>query len=275
MSGLGRRTHYRKHLTDSVLYDFPEPASNECIAKVISTRGSNQFDVQLAKEISRVNGANGDIDQNNEVSLVPNPLVMLAILPTKFRKLIWLKRNDFVIVQYAKDTDDDNNDHNGNSKRNESLSNEANACSDTVDDSISTAIQSGSTAVMSGGGIRYMITHILYKNQIQHLISTGLWPLHDPDFDTTKISSSDDNNTSNNNNETTENGIVYNTTNYNHTNDYDQHDGNDDDDDDDDDIDNDEDDDDGSYVDDNDDDLFVNTNRMSKIVLDDSSSENE
>lgn len=28
----------------------------------------------------------------------------LALLPTKFRKLVWLKRNDFVIVQTADDT---------------------------------------------------------------------------------------------------------------------------------------------------------------------------
>ena len=31
-------------------------------------------------------------------------------------------------------------------------------------------------------GIRYMITHILYKDQIQHLVSRGLWPGHDPNF---------------------------------------------------------------------------------------------
>ena len=47
MAGLGRRTHYRKHLTDSIIHDFPEPGDNECIAKVVATRGSNQFDIIL------------------------------------------------------------------------------------------------------------------------------------------------------------------------------------------------------------------------------------
>jgi hypothetical protein len=28
-----------------------------------------------------------------------------------------------------------------------------------------------------------MITHILYQDQIKHLLSKGLWPAHDPDFD--------------------------------------------------------------------------------------------
>ena len=63
MSGLGRRTHYRKHLTDSVLYDYPEPASNECIAKIIATRGSNQFDIQIAKPIKESNQESNDSNE--------------------------------------------------------------------------------------------------------------------------------------------------------------------------------------------------------------------
>ena len=83
MAGLGRRTHYRKHLTDSVLHDLPEPnPPHSRIAKIVATRGSNQFDVLLA---------NGDGKPE------------LAILPTKFRKLVWLKRNDYVIVETAED----------------------------------------------------------------------------------------------------------------------------------------------------------------------------
>ena len=66
MAGLGRRTHYRKHLTDSVLFDKPEPQENERIAKVVATRGSNQFDVLVASSKNSV----------------------LAILPTKFNKLV-------------------------------------------------------------------------------------------------------------------------------------------------------------------------------------------
>lgn len=129
MAGLGRRTHYRKHLTDSVLNDLPEPSPpHSLIAKIVSTRGSNQFDVRLA-----------DSDGQEE----------LAILPTKFRKLVWLKRNDYVIVDTAAEVDDEKGE---------------------------------TTPTNDSGGIRYMISHILYHEQIKHLVGKGLWPFIDPEF---------------------------------------------------------------------------------------------
>lgn len=119
MSGLGRRSHYRKHLTDSVLHDFPEPTPpNERIAKVVGTRGSNQFELV-------VDPLDGPLDETPQ----------LAILPTKFRKLVWLKRNDYVICVVG--GEDDKGDE---------------------------------------GGIRYMIEHILYKEQVKHLKEKGMWP---------------------------------------------------------------------------------------------------
>jgi probable RNA-binding protein EIF1AD len=189
MAGLGRRTHYRKHLTDQVLFDLPEPSKTERIAKVVATRGSNQFDVQL------------------EDAAGTDPV--LAILPTKFRKLVWVKRNDFVIVQTVEDSDD-------------------------VDAKYT--------------GIRYMINHILYKDQIEHLQSKGLWPETHPAFvcydeEIEQVKENDD-------------GIVYQR----------EKEGNE--------I--------GDSSDvggdsDGDDDrqLFVNTNRVAKIALEDSSSSDE
>lgn len=108
--------------TDQVLYELPEPdVERDKIAKVVATRGSNQFDVRIA---------------NSDGSCV------LAILPTKFRKLVWLKRNDYVIVETGdKDEQDDGKD-----------------------------------------GIRFMIKHILYKEQIQHLVSNDMWPMDDKEF---------------------------------------------------------------------------------------------
>lgn len=128
MSGLGRRSHYRKHLTESVWNDLPEPTSNERIAKVLGTRGSNQFDLVIGPE--------------TPASEVLDTTPQLAILPTKYRKLVWLKRNDYVICSCA---DDDGVD--GNTEGRE-------------DD----------------GGIRYMIKHILYKDQVKHLKEKGFWP---------------------------------------------------------------------------------------------------
>lgn len=111
MAGAGRRSQYRKHLTDAVLNDLPEPSENEWIARVIATRGGNQFDIQT-------------------------PVVKsLAILPQKFHKVVWVKRNDFVIVEGGGGDKDDEK-----------------------------------------SGIRFIINHILYKEQIKHLRSKNLWP---------------------------------------------------------------------------------------------------
>jgi hypothetical protein len=75
MAGLGRRTHYRKHLTDAVLNDLPEPKEHGRIAKVVATRGGNQFDILLSTTVEKVR----------------SPQLAL-FLPTKFHKLVWVKR---------------------------------------------------------------------------------------------------------------------------------------------------------------------------------------
>ena len=161
MSGLGRRSHYRKHLTDSVLHDFPEPdtENGERIAKVVGTRGSNQFEIIVAQTSASSSSIESSIDDDKEEipelvkvnkSEIPknasqDDQSQLAILPTKFRKLVWLKRNDFVIVSSG----DSNQEESGK---------------DTL-----------------SGGIRYMIKHILYKDQVKHLKEKGFWP-SDPFF---------------------------------------------------------------------------------------------
>ena len=132
MAGLGRRTHYRKHLTDSVLNDLPEPSEREQIARVVSTRGGNHFDICLAHDET----------------------IYLAILPTKFHKLVWVKRGDYVLVEVG-----------------DRLANEIHAEDTTKNKS------------EDDGGIRHMISHILYKNQVKHLKSKGLWPEDDPEFE--------------------------------------------------------------------------------------------
>ena len=115
MSGLGRRSQYRKHLTDSVINDLPEPGENQLIAKVVATRGGNQFDITTP--------TNADHPH-------------LAILPTKFHKLVWVRRNDYVIVQGGED--------------------------DGGEDTRT--------------GVRFIIERILYKEQIKHLRRKNLWP---------------------------------------------------------------------------------------------------
>lgn len=216
MAGLGRRTHYRKHLTDQVLFDLPIPNDEtEQVGKIVATRGSNQFDVLLS---------------DGKGSIV------LAILPTKFRKLVWLKRNDFVIVESGIYED--------KSGKDEIL------LPDDKDAPFSELHESAEEEAAERGGIRFMIKHILYKDQIRNLIEKEKWPEEDREFQT-EVSLAL---MSNNNKDTIENntanltessdGIVYDV-------DY-----NDD-------------------TEDNDYDLFVNTNRVAALQIDDSSSSEE
>ena len=68
MSGAGRKSGYRKGVTDSFLNDYPLPEEGiSQIVKVKGVRGSNQIEI---------------IDANGQESL--------ALLPNKFRKLIYL-----------------------------------------------------------------------------------------------------------------------------------------------------------------------------------------
>lgn len=114
MSGSGRKTTYRKGVTKRVLYGDPEPKENEQIVRVVALRGSNLFEV--------VNAA-GDKS--------------VTMLPTKFRKLIWVKRGDFLIV----------------------------------------AEGDGEATVATGkkGAVTSIVEHILYKDQIRNLKSKNLW----------------------------------------------------------------------------------------------------
>jgi len=65
----------RKHVTREVVEEFRLPSENEKIVKVICGKGNNLHEV---------------VDQHGESYLVS--------MPTKFRKNVWIKRGDFVLV---------------------------------------------------------------------------------------------------------------------------------------------------------------------------------
>jgi len=69
-------SHSRKHMTREALSAFPLPVDKERIARVVELRGSNICEIQY--------------DDNERV---------LCQIPTRFRKLIWIKRGNFVIVK--------------------------------------------------------------------------------------------------------------------------------------------------------------------------------
>jgi probable RNA-binding protein EIF1AD len=177
MAGAGRRSNYRKHLTDHVLNDLPIPTSTQRIARIGATRGGNQFDVH--------------VEGKDE----------LALLPTKFHKLVWVKRGDYVIV-------------------------------DKGDESLNEIEGEDS------GGFRFMIAHILYKDQIKHIKNEGLWPIEFEDVETDRVDSNANEKEEDSEGEEHESrdGISY---------DYAEHD----------------------------EDLFINTNRMAHMKVQDSDSD--
>lgn len=65
----------RKHVVKEVLGDFVTPTENQQIVKIIGSRGNNLHETVTAQ---------GE--------------TFLVSMPTKFRKNIWIKRGDYVIV---------------------------------------------------------------------------------------------------------------------------------------------------------------------------------
>ena len=117
MAGAGRKGAYRKSVLEDVLNNYPVPdlSKGETLARVVAPRGGNLMEVLCA------DGAEG-----------------LAMLPTKFRKLIWVKRGDMVIVSGASG---DIETHEG-----------------------------------ASAAVKYMVIHVLYEDQIKHIKKEGLWP---------------------------------------------------------------------------------------------------
>jgi probable RNA-binding protein EIF1AD len=76
MSGSKRKSQYRKSVTTNYLHTNITLEEGDYIAKIICSRGANLFEIEVSE-----NEKNG-----------------LGLLPNKFRNLIWIKRNDFVIV---------------------------------------------------------------------------------------------------------------------------------------------------------------------------------
>nr|CAG4649863.1 EOG090X0KPP [Scapholeberis mucronata]SVE94022.1 EOG090X0KPP [Scapholeberis mucronata] len=66
----------RKHVTKEVLDEFILPAENQKIVKVLGGRGNNLHEIETS---------------DGEKYLVS--------MPTKFRKNVWIKRGNFVVIQ--------------------------------------------------------------------------------------------------------------------------------------------------------------------------------
>lgn len=127
MSGSKRGSQYRKGATSDFLSDDIELDDGDLIAQVISSKGSNLFEI-------RVSGG----DQG------------LAMLPNKFRNLIWIKRNDFIVVTALTTSITDETNSDGDQLRH-------------------------SSAVLSTN--KYEVKEILSKNHIKQLKARNAWPI--------------------------------------------------------------------------------------------------
>jgi hypothetical protein len=65
----------RKHITSQLITTNPEPTAHQSIVRVVGTRGTNQVEVEF-----------------------PNEERVLVMMPTRFQKLVWTKKNDFLII---------------------------------------------------------------------------------------------------------------------------------------------------------------------------------
>ena len=78
MSGSKRKSGYRKGVTTKYEEWDLQLAQDEIIVKVIANKGSNLFEVNIPSN--------------------SNDKTVTALLPNKFKNLIWIKRDDYVII---------------------------------------------------------------------------------------------------------------------------------------------------------------------------------
>lgn len=77
------RATKRKHVLLEVLQDdFSNPTADQQIVKVLSSRGNNLHEIQA-----------------------PDGSTFLVSMPTKFRRNVWIKRGDYVLVEPIKEGD--------------------------------------------------------------------------------------------------------------------------------------------------------------------------
>ena len=90
MSGAGRKSHYRKAVTDDVLNSFPlpDPESGVHVAKVLQSNGGNIFQVSLLGDRCLLpRAANAHMPASVQIQF-GDEKTGLAMMPTKFRKLV-------------------------------------------------------------------------------------------------------------------------------------------------------------------------------------------
>ena len=126
MSGAKRKGGFRKGVEDQYINSFPLPEEDQHVVQVLGARGASIFEVAL-----------------NDEEVAKKTSDHLALLPNKYRNVIWIKKKDFLIVD-------------GGVRREEG--------------------EQG--AVEAGGKVQFIVKAILNKKQIKHIKKSGKWPLY-------------------------------------------------------------------------------------------------
>ena len=155
MSGLGRRSHYRKHLTESILTSLPEPTQTERIGRVKGSRGGNIIELEFKSSVGREGVTSS-----------------LALLPTKFNKLVWVKRGDYVIAEGAANSLDVVEGEKDKGKDVDVIEEggDVPVCDGNA------VVQPSATPPKKGEAVGWIIKHILFEEQVKHLRKIGTWP---------------------------------------------------------------------------------------------------
>lgn len=105
MSGSGRKTNYRKSVTNDLLNDEVKLEENDEIACIVGSRGTNIFEIVLPtkkkinKNDEKIENEIAESTDNDGDDEVPNlQTIHLAMMPSKFKRLVWIKRGDYVVV---------------------------------------------------------------------------------------------------------------------------------------------------------------------------------
>lgn len=98
MSKVTKRKHVMKEMETDF---FDPPAPNQQIVRIICSRGNNLHEVESAEPI-QITVTSDENPENTEVTTTNRFLVSM---PTKFRKNVWVKRGDFVIVEPIEEGD--------------------------------------------------------------------------------------------------------------------------------------------------------------------------
>lgn len=98
MSKVTKRKHVMKEM-DTDFFDPPAP--NQQFVRIICSRGNNLHEVESAEPIP-ITVTSDENPENTEVTTTDRFLVSM---PTKFRKNVWVKRGDFVIVEPIEEGD--------------------------------------------------------------------------------------------------------------------------------------------------------------------------